>query len=238
VILNVTDFQVYTCIYPEIITILRSKDYHPKIMRKKVLYTRVSSFDKNSERQLINAENYDMIIEDKVSGSIALFHREGGKKIQALIEKGVKIELFVHSIDRLGRDLKDILVTLDYFSSCSIPVSFISQGFSTMTSEGKVNAISKLLIGILGTVAEMERNAIKERQLEGIQVAKMKGIYKGRSAGSKENVQKFLSKTQNEKALRLLEKGYKGSEVSKIVGIHVNTVTKIKKLGIQSKNNN
>jgi DNA invertase Pin-like site-specific DNA recombinase len=205
-------------------------------MRKKILYSRVSTLDQNTARQLTNSESYDMIIEDKCSGSIPLFEREGGKRIQALIESGVQIELSVHSIDRLGRDLKDILVSLDYFTSFSIPVTFLSQGFSTM-ADGKINPIGRLLIGILGTVAEMERNSILERQKEGIHLAKLKGVYTGRKYGSNENVQAFLTKPKNAYALRLLAKQYKCKEVSKIVGIHVNTVTKIKKLGFQNNKN-
>jgi DNA invertase Pin-like site-specific DNA recombinase len=203
-------------------------------MRKKILYSRVSTLDQNTARQLTNSESYDMIIEDKCSGSIPLFDREGGKRLQALIQSDVQIEVSVHSIDRLGRDLKDILVSLDYFSNYSIPVTFVSQGFSTITPDGKINHIAKLLIGILGTVAEMERNSILERQKEGIHVAKLKGVYKGRKCGSVETVHQFLAKKDNQNALRLLQKGYKCKEVSKIVGIHVNTVTKIKKLGFQS----
>jgi DNA invertase Pin-like site-specific DNA recombinase len=202
-------------------------------MRKKILYSRVSTLDQNTARQLTNSESYDMIIEDKCSGSIPLFEREGGKRIQGLIESGVQIELSVHSIDRLGRDLKDILVSLDYFTSFSIPVTFLSQGFSTLAPDGKVNPIAKLLCGILGTVSEMERNSILERQREGIHLAKLKGVYKGRKSGSVETVHQFLSKKDNQNALKLLQKGYKCKEVSKIVGIHVNTVTKIKKLGFQ-----
>ncbi len=78
----------------------------------------------------------------------------------------------------------------------------------------------------------MERNQIRERQLDGIRIAKLKGVYKGRMAGSKEDALAFLSKEKNKKVLELLKKGYKGVEVSKIVGININTITKVKKLGL------
>ena len=75
----------------------------------------------------------------------------------------------------------------------------------------------------------MERNQIKERQYQGIQIAKARGVYKGRIEGTKEDVLTFLSKTKNKKAVDLIKKGYKGVEISKIVGIHLNTISKIKK---------
>jgi DNA invertase Pin-like site-specific DNA recombinase len=78
----------------------------------------------------------------------------------------------------------------------------------------------------------MERSQIRERQLEGIKIAKLKGAYKGRLEGSKEDVLTFLSKEKNKKALNLLKKGYKAVEVAKIMDIHINTITKIKKLGL------
>ncbi len=105
----------------------------------------------------------------------------------------------------------------------------MAQGLSTLDNEGKENSISKLIISILGIVGEMERNQIKERQLEGIRIAKLKGAYNGRKIGSKEDVLSFLSKEKNKKAVDYLKKGYKGVEVSKLTGVHINTITKIKK---------
>ena len=63
-----------------------------------------------------------------------------------------------------------------------------------------------MIISILGIVGEMERNQIRERQLEGIKIAKLKGVYKGRIEGSKEDVLAFLSKKKNIRRPGLLEK--------------------------------
>ena len=87
-----------------------------------------------------------------------------------------------------------------------------------------------MIISILGIVAEMERKQIKERQKEGIELAKLRGVYKGRVNGSKEDLRTFLSKPKVAKTIELLKKGYKASEISRIVGIHVNTITKVKKI--------
>jgi DNA invertase Pin-like site-specific DNA recombinase len=101
-----------------------------------------------------------------------------------------------------------------------------------LDEHGKENPISRLIISILGIVGEMERSQIRERQLEGIRLAKLKGVYKGRVKGSREDVGAFLSKKSNKEALAYLKKGYKAVEVAKLTGLHLNTITKIKKLGL------
>lgn len=198
----------------------------------KVLYVRCSTLDQKTDRQRVNEKDFDLVIEDKCSGSIPFFEREGGKEVKKLVDEGVITKLYVYSIDRAGRDLRNIINTIHYFTSKGICINFISQGLSTLNPEGKENAISKLMISILGTVAEMERNQIRERQLDGIRIAKMKKVYKGRKEGSKEDTLAFLSKEKNKKALELLKKGYKAVEISAIAKVHINTITKIKKLGL------
>ena len=111
-----------------------------------------------------------------------------------------------------------------------INITFVSQGLTTLDNSGKENAISKLIISILGIVGEMERVQSKERQIEGLRIAKLKGTYTGRRTGSKESLVTFLSKDKNKKAYDYLRKGYKVGEVAKITDLHINTVSKIKKL--------
>jgi len=196
----------------------------------KILYTRISSLDQSSDRQKVNSNDYDMLIEDTCSGSIPFLERTGGKKVMTFIDKEIKFELHVHQIDRMTRDLRDIINTIHLFNSYKIPIYFIQQGLTTIGQDGKENPISKMMISILATVGEMERNQIRERQLEGISIAKARGVYKGRNKGTKENPIKFLTKEKNKKATELLDKGYKNVEVAKITGLHQNTITKIKKL--------
>lgn len=68
-----------------------------------------------------------------------------------------------------------------------------------------------------------------ERQRQGGELTKARGVYKGRKQRTTEDTLKFLSKPKNTKAVELLKKGYKCTEVSKIVGVHVNTISKIRK---------
>lgn len=199
----------------------------------KVLYCRVSTIDQKTDRQRVNEKDFKYVVEDKCSGSTPFFERQGGKEIKKLVDEGILKSLSVWTIDRLGRDLRDIINTIHYFNEKKIGINFISQGLTTLDHNGKENPISKLIISILGVVGEMEKVQIKERQIEGIRVAKMKGIYLGRKTGSKETTLSFLSKEKNKKALDYLKKGYKVVEVAKLTDLHLNTITKIKKLGIK-----
>jgi len=199
----------------------------------KVLYIRTSTVEQNSERQKQNNDKNCKIIEDKCSGAIPFFEREGGKKILELTEKGVIDEIIVHEIDRLGRNLLDILKTISFFNSKMVNIEFKKQGLRTLNDDGSENDISKMVISILGVVAEMERKMIRERQLEGIAIAKANGKYKGRNKGTKENQIDFLNKEKNKKALDYLSKGYKQIEVAKIIGLHPNTISKINRIRLQ-----
>ena len=197
----------------------------------KVLYVRTSTLEQKTDRQRVNEKDFQLLVEDKCSGAIPLFERDGGRQLLRLIEKGVLTELYVWQIDRLGRCLLDILSNIKFLTEKKICIHFISQGLSTIQPDGTENNITKMIISILGTLAEMERNISRERQMEGIMVAKLKGdVYTGRKRGSSEDVYKLLSKPKNLKALEYIKKGYKNVEVAKIVGVHFNTVTKIRKV--------
>lgn len=195
-----------------------------------VLYTRVSTVLQNTDRQIANSGEYDLRIEDKCSGKIPLFERDGGAKLKALILEGRLKKIIVHQTDRLGRDLLDILQTIQFCNEHKVCIHFQQQNLKTLDDHGNEDTIAKLVISMLATFADIERKISRERVLEGIALAKAAKRYKGRMNGTKESALDFLSKPKNKKAVELLKKGYKGKEISKIVGISVNTVTKIKKL--------
>ncbi len=200
----------------------------------KVCYVRVSSLEQNTDRQRVNDKDFKLVVQDKCSGTIPFFEREGGKQILKLIDKGAITELHVHQIDRLGRDLRDIINTIHFFTEKKVIIHFVAQGLKTLNDDFTENPIAKMMISILGVVAEIEKKQIKERQLEGIAIAKIKGSYHGRKNGSVEDTLTFLSKPKNQEALRLLKKGEKAISVARFTGLDKNTITKIKKLGLKS----
>lgn len=195
-----------------------------------ILYTRVSTLEQRTDRQRVNEKDYDLVVEDKCSGGIPFFERPGGKEILSYIEKGIVAKISAITIDRLGRDMLDILNTLSFLNQKMIPVYFINQSLTTINEDGKENPITKLIISILATISEMERSQIRERQLEGVKLAKARGVYTGRKEGTKEDILKFLSKPKNKKAIEYLRRGMSNTEAAKLAGVHINTMTKIKKL--------
>ena len=206
-------------------TIIQPKN--DKITR--VLYARVSTFEQKTDRQIVDANSYDLVVEDKCSGSIPFFEREGGKKIKELVLRGCNMELEVKSLDRICRDLLDLCNTILFFNSHKISIYFVSQGLKTLNEKGEENPISKMVISILGVISEMEKNHISERCKEGIAIAKALGKYKGRNNGTKEDVHYFLSKPKNKKVMDYIKKGFKNSEISKITGVAINTIVKVRK---------
>ena len=88
----------------------------------KVLYVRTSTLEQKTDRQRVNEKDYDLVIEDKCSGSISFFDREGGKEIKKLVDEGLIQTLSVWQIDRLGRDLRDIMNTIHYFNQKNITI--------------------------------------------------------------------------------------------------------------------
>jgi DNA invertase Pin-like site-specific DNA recombinase len=197
----------------------------------KVLYTRCSSLSQNNSRQKTTEENFDWVIEDKISGAVPFFERPGGKDIQNLLKKDDLTKLTCHSIDRMFRDAKDMMVTLDVFNENKVPIHFMTEGLTTLNDKLEKDPIVSMIIHITGIFSELTRETIRLAQAQGIAVAKSKNKYLGRKRGSKEDVYRFLSKPKNAKAHELLNKGYSGVEVAKIVGLHQNTITKIKKIG-------
>jgi DNA invertase Pin-like site-specific DNA recombinase len=134
-------------------------------------YVRVSSLDQNTDRQLDGLQ-LDKVFTDKASGKdtkrpqlqAALDHlREGDT-------------LVVHSMDRLARNLADLLGIVKELTERGVKVQFVKEG---QTFTGESNHTANLMLALLGAVAEFERSMIKERQREGIAIAKSKGVYKG-----------------------------------------------------------
>ena len=171
----------------------------------KVYYTRVSTVTQNNARQMENIPKGMEVYKDEISGSTEFSTRKDGKRLLADIEAGKVTEVQVHSIDRLGRNSLDILQTIQNLTAKGVNVISTKEGLQTII-DGKENPLAKLMVGILSTLAEFELARIKERQDEGIEAAKSKGMYKGngRTIGTIESTEKFLSKPTTKKILKHL----------------------------------
>ena len=202
----------------------------------KVIYTRVSTEEQNSERQLQDIKGYDYVFTDKCSGSIDFFERPKGSQIKELIDTGKLTHLEIHSIDRLGRNTLDVLKTWEMFTRSEIRVVCRNPNLTNFKSDGTQDEVSEMIISILSIMAKFERNMILQRQREGIEIAKKKGLYRGRKVGTQETKQKFIKKERNQKIIQYLEKGYKYNEISKIIGCSYGTINKVKNVMKEIKN--
>ncbi len=163
---------------------------------KQVGYIRVSSVEQNTARQLADVK-LDRIYEDRCSGKDA--HRPQLEACLAYVRDDDV--LHVHSLDRLARNVEDLLSIVRRLTSAGVTVVFHSEGltFTPDGSEDKKAAVSKLLLTMLGAIAEFERSLIRKRQREGIEHAKRRGVYKGRPSS--------LSKGDVEEIMRLKSEG-------------------------------
>ena len=189
----------------------------------KAKYIRVSTEGQKIVRQ---ADFDGLIYPDICSGSISFKERPEAKKL--LSNKEIT-EVHVHSIDRLGRNTLDIMQTIQDFTSKGINVVSTKEGLQTLI-DGKENPIAKMMIGILGTLAEFELSRIKERQEEGIAKAKEKGRFVGRKKGSNESLEAFVNKASTQSILKYLKEKESINRTAKLSGASQGTVKKVKKL--------
>lgn len=144
---------------------------------KKVGYIRVSTNGQNLARQKAALLKYlpeDMIVSDKKSGKD--FEREGYSSLKNGIGKLVKgDELYITSLDRLGRNKEETLKELQYFKEngirlkvLDIPTTMIDIG-ETENQTWIIEMINNILIEVLTSLAEQERKNIKERQAQGLE---------------------------------------------------------------------
>lgn len=202
-------------------------------------YSRISTAGQNANRQIENFKqledyNPENVYLDKVQGNTPFLQREEALKLyDAVTSSKGNQTIVVDSIDRLGRNLIDILDTIERFTKNGINVKSIKEGFETIVN-GKENPMAKIVISVMGSIAEMERNRIKERTTEGIKIAKANGKYKGRKIGSTQSNDKLLKRHQI--IVKKLDKGLTVREIATIVGCSTTTVMKVKKVMSSSKN--
>lgn len=164
-------------------------------------YVRVSSFDQHTDRQLAGVQ-LDIIYKDTVSGKDTE-RPELKKCLSSLYDSDI---LHVHSIDRLARNLQDLLVLLEYMTNKCVTVKFYKE---KLTFGSDMSLFQRLHIQIIGAVDEFERAFIRERQREGIAIAKSQGKYKGRKGVlSDEQINEIERRVKNRERIPLLAKEY------------------------------
>ncbi|WP_197344775.1 recombinase family protein [Ralstonia solanacearum] len=176
---------------------------------KRIGYIRVSTTDQSTERQL-DGVALDKTFTDKASGKDTQ-----RPQLQAALDYLREGDtLIVHSMDRLARNTEDLLRIVRELTGRGVSVEFMKDRMSfTADSE---NPQAHLMMTMLAAFAQFERSLIRERQREGIALAKEKGKYKGRK--------KALSPEQVTELRQRVAQGEPKATVAKAYGISRETL--------------
>lgn len=179
----------------------------------KIGYIRVSTADQNPERQRTELEAADVeeIYEDRVSGKN--LDRPQLQEMLAFIRKGDTI--IVHSLDRLARNLSDLLKTVEALTQKGVSIHFLKEKLEFDAGKD-ASPTAKLMLQLVGAFAEFERSMIKARQREGIELAKARGAYLGRK--------RTVTPEQIEAVEKKMSLGMPLSVAAKKVGLSRSTV--------------
>jgi DNA invertase Pin-like site-specific DNA recombinase len=178
----------------------------------KIGYTRVSSLDQSTDRQELGDIR---IFEDKASGKST--DRPALQEMLACIREGD--EVVVYSIDRLARNLRDLEDIIREVNGKGASVTFLTEKL-TFSGSGSDDAMSTLMLQMMGAFSQFERSMIRKRQAEGIAAAKAKGKdspYKGR----KQSIDRKV-------VMKMLSAGEGMTAVAKALGVSRQSIYRIK----------
>ena len=196
----------------------------------RVKYNRVSTFRQSGERFTIDKEKYDLVIMDKVSGSVHFKERPKGKEIVRLVEDGKVTELVVEEFSRLGRNTGDIIQTLEWLEEHQVNVCVRNIGLQSRPN-GEKNPIWKMISSVMSSLYEMELENIKERTAMGRMVYVQNGGRLGRPENTNESDKKFLEKQKTQDIIKYINKQRTEREICKILNTSNKTVLKAKRIG-------
>ena len=175
---------------------------------QRIGYVRVSSFDQHPERQLEQVQ-VDRLFTDTASGKDT--QRPELEALLAFVRAGDTV--VVHSMDRLARNLDDLRRLVQTLTQCGVCIEFVKENL-TFTDED--SPLAQLMLSVMGAFAEFERALIRDRQYEGIALAKQRGVYRGRK--------RSLSDADIAEVRRRVAAGDKKAQVARDFGINRETL--------------
>lgn len=185
---------------------------------KRIGYIRVSTFEQNPDRQLVDVQLDKKFIDYASAAST------DRPKLQLMLEFIREDDVvFVHSMDRLARNVTDLLNIVKFVIGKNAEVHFYKEN---LTFNDSSNSMSMLLLHIMGAIAEFELSFNRERQREGVAEAKKQGKYRGGK------------RKLDQKKIDILRKEIQGREsklaIARNLGIsHTTLYRYLKKYGIE-----
>jgi DNA invertase Pin-like site-specific DNA recombinase len=171
-------------------------------------YIRVSTFEQNIDRQLEGIK-LDKVFTDKASGKDT--KRPALDDLMEFVREGETV--VVHSMDRLVRNLDDLRQIVQRLTGWGVKIQFIKE---SLIFTGEDSPMATLMLSVMGAFAEFERALIRERQRDGVALAKERGAYKGRK--------RSLSDTEIAEVRRRVGTGETKVKVARDYGISRDTL--------------
>ena len=178
-------------------------------------YARVSTVGQSLDTQLQALAECSTIFQEKVSG--ARDDRPQLAQLLNFVREGDVV--LVTKLDRLARNTRHLLEISEYLQSKQVALRILNLGINTSTPTGK------LMLTMIGAIATFERELMLERQAEGIELAKQRGVYKGR---------KPTAMARGEEVLALADRGLAKTEIARQMGISLSSVQRILKTAATS----
>ena len=178
-------------------------------------YARVSTVGQSLDTQLQALAECSTIFQEKVSG--ARDDRPQLAQLLNFVREGDVV--LVTKLDRLARNTRHLLEISEYLQSKQVALRILNLGINTSTPAGK------LMLTMIGAIATFERELMLERQAEGIELAKQRGVYKGR---------KPTAMARGEEVLALADRGLAKTEIARQTGISLSSVQRILKTAATS----
>lgn len=219
-------------------------------MKKAIIYARVSSTTdrQNTDRQVADlrkyANGYEIanVYEEHISGATKTKDRAVLLDAIAYCEDEANEckDIFVSELSRLGRNIDEVLSMVLKFKQSLINVHFQKEGMSLFNEDGSENPFLMIMVSVLSTCAQMERDNIKFRLNSGRELAKLNGVKFGRKVGYRMTKQDYINKYPSlikkmEERQRHLEVGIRDKDdslraIAKAYDVDLSTVQKIKKV--------
>jgi DNA invertase Pin-like site-specific DNA recombinase len=175
---------------------------------QRIGYIRVSTLDQHTERQLDGIE-VDKAFTDKASGKDT--KRPQCELLMSFVRSGDTV--IVHSMDRLARNLDDLRRIVQTLTGKGVRIEFVNEH---LTFTGEDSPMAKLMLSVIGAIHEFDRALIKERQREGIALAKKRGAFKGRK--------KSLSQVEVVETHQKIATGMSKAQIAREFGISRQTL--------------
>ena len=206
-------------------------------MKTSVIYARVSSVGErqSTSRQVADLTQYattngmtiNEIFEEHISGAVKNEERPVlCECLDYCIANGIHT-LLISELSRLGRNVDEVLANVKRCKDNNLNIYFEKENISIFQADGSKNPFLNIFISVLGTCAEMEREAIKFRLDSGLKRYKDAGGKVGRKVGSIKTKEK--KQEEYAKVLRCLKQGKSIRDTSVLCGVSVSTVFRVKR---------